>query len=487
MEVNYSQIGKRTPLIDGQAKVTGQLKYVRDLKIPHTLIARPVLSMYAHAKILSIDTEDALQIPGVHAILTAEDLPYIVPTSRSRLMLARDRVIFMGQPVALILAENEAAAMDAVDMVYVDYEPLPAAITIEEAMADHAPIVWPRGVPKGSGDEGAHGADVGDGEEKEASHTNIAGTDGHERGDIDAAFAEADLIIERRFSSSMVHQSSIETQAVMVQPDPLTGGATVWASCQSPFGVRQEVAKVLGVPESDVTVHAMPVGGAFGAKFGLYEALIALVAKTVGRTVKLVLTRNEELLTSNPAPPLRVDARVGLKRDGTLTAFEAEVLCDSGCYPSGLGGFAAWQMSNFFPAPNLRVKATNILTFKQSDGAYRAPTAPTAALVIDTLLDEAAEKLGIDPLELKLKNAATSGSQCIERPMANPGLKCRCAKQLNMPVSILSGKKRQKQRKKVVTESAWQSVAGQADSNPARRSVNSIGMVFYRYRSVQPI
>jgi CO/xanthine dehydrogenase Mo-binding subunit len=415
METNYSQIGKPTRIIDGQAKVTGQLKYIRDLKVPHMLHARPILSMYPHANIKSIDKEAALEIPGVYAVITAEDLPYIVPSSRSRLMLARDRVIFVGQPVALILAETEAAAMDAVDMVFIDYELLPAAITVEEAMAEDAPLVWPSGVPEGSGDEGAHGADVGDGEEKEAKiHSNIAGINGHERGDVDAAFAEVDLVIERSFSTPMVHQSSIETQGVMVQPNPITGGATVWASCQSPFGVRQEVAEIIGVPESDVTVHAMPVGGAFGGKFGLYEPLIALVAKTVGRTVKLVLTRNEELLTSNPAPPIQVKAKVGLKNDGTLIAFEADVISDSGCYPSGLAGFAAWQMSNFFPSPNLRVKATNVLTFKQSDGAYRAPTAPTATLVIDTLLDEAAEKLGIDPLELKLKNAAKPGD-----PLAN--------------------------------------------------------------------
>lgn len=414
MEANYSQIGKPTPLIDGQAKVTGQLKYIRDLKVPHMLHARPILSMYAHANIISIDKEAALEIPGVYAVLTAEDLPYVVPSSRSRLMLAGDRVIYMGQPVALILAENEAAAMDAVDMVFIDYEPLPAAITVEEAIADDAPLVWPTGVPKGSGDEGAHGADVGDGEAKEESHSNIAGTGSHERGDVDAAFAEADLVLERRFSTPMVHQSSIETQGVMVQPDPLNGGATVWVSTQSPFGIRQEVADILGVPESDVRVHAMPVGGAFGGKFGLYEPLVALVAKTVGRTVKLILTRNEEMLATNPAPPVYVDAKVGLKNDGTLTAFEADVISDSGCYPSGLAGFAAWQMSNFFPAPNLRVKSTNVLTFKQADGAYRAPTAPTATLVIDTLLDEAAEKLGLDPLEVKLMNAAETGS-----PLAN--------------------------------------------------------------------
>lgn len=410
MNSEYSRIGKRTPLLDGQAKVTGELRYTPDLQIPGMLHARPVMSMHAHANIRRIDKQAALEFPGVHAVITADDLPFVAPSSRSRLMLARERVIFMGQFVALVLAETEASASDAASRVLVDYETLPAAITIEEATAEGAPLVWPNGVPSGAGDEGAHGADVGQArEEKEKSHANIAARGDLARGDVDKAFAEADLVIERSFSTPMVHQSSIETQGVIVQPNLMTGGATVWASTQTPFGIREEVAEVLGVPESDVRVHAVAVGGAFGGKFGLYEALVALVAKTVGRTVKLVLTRHEELLSTNPAPPLRAKAKVGLKSDGTLTAFEADVISDSGCYPSWLAEFAAYQMANFFPAPNLRLTSTNVLTFKPSDGAYRAPTAPTAVLVIDTLLDEAAERLGLDPLELKLKNAAKTG------------------------------------------------------------------------------
>lgn len=212
----------------------------------------------------------------------------------------------------------------------------------------------------------------------------------------------------------MVHQSPLETQGVIVQYNPLTGGATVWASTQSPFSVREDVADILGVPESDITVHAAAVGGAFGGKLGLYEALIALVARKVGCPVKLVLTRNEELLATNPAPPFQIRAKIGLTKDGTLTALEASVICDTGCYPSWIAGFAAFQLPNFFPAPNLRVDAINVLTFKPSVTAYRAPSAQTITLVMDTLLDEAAEKLGLDPLELKLKNAAQTGS-----PMAN--------------------------------------------------------------------
>ena len=381
-------IGKPTPLLDGKSKVTGQIRYVPDLKMPGMLHARLVMSVYAHAKINSIDTSAALEVPGVEAVITAADLPSIAPSSRNKLLLARDRVIFVGHPIALVLAESEAAAADGVEKVKVDYDPLPAAISIAEAMADDAPIVWPNGVPSGAEDEGAHGADVGgdDGEEDESKATNIVGVAKNERGDVDKGFAEADVIVEHDFSTPMVHQSSIETHGVLAQPDPINNRMTMWASTQSPFGVRNDVAGILGLPESDVRVHAAPIGGGFGAKFGLYEPLVALVAWKVERPVRLTLTRNEELLSTNPSPPINVHAKIGFKSDGTLTAYEADLVLDSGIYPSGLGGFCTYMMTSFYPAPNFRTTATNVVTFKQSVGAYRAPTAPTVIFVMDTLL-----------------------------------------------------------------------------------------------------
>ena len=230
-----------------------------------------------------------------------------------------------------------------------------------------------------------------------------------ETGDIAAAFAAADVVVERSFETPMVHQSSIETQGWVVQPNPVTGGVTMWASTQSPFGARQDVANVLGIPESDVTVYGMPVGGAFGAKFGLYEPLIALVAVAVGKPVSLILTRGEELLSTNPAPALRIHAKLAFKSDGTLTAMQTNVTADTGVYPSGLGGFAAMQFASFYPCANLMLESTNVVTNKQSVGAYRAPTSPTAFMALETLFDEAAAQLGIDPVDLRLMNAATAG------------------------------------------------------------------------------
>ena len=407
---DFSFVGKPTPILDGPAKITGNLKYTGDLKIAGMLHARFVLSDYAHAKITGVDTSAALAVPGVQRVLTCDDLPAVTPSSRARLMLARGRVIFVGQPIAVVLADTPAAAADGAELVEVDYEPLEASISIDDAVADGATIVWPDGIPTGAGDEAAHGADTGgEAEEDEEEVSNIAGQTKMETGDVNAAFAEADVIVERTFETPMVHQSSIETQGWVAQPNPVTGGMTMWGSIQSPFGVRFDIAEVLGVPESDVTVYGMPVGGAFGAKFGLYEPLTALIAATVGRPISLILTRGEELLSTNPAPALRIHGKLGFTSEGALIAMQSDVTADTGVYPSGLGGFAAMQFASFYRCPNLLLESTNVVTNKQSVGAYRAPTSPTAFMAVETLFDEAAQQLGIDPVELRLQNAARSG------------------------------------------------------------------------------
>ncbi|MDE2776635.1 MAG: xanthine dehydrogenase family protein molybdopterin-binding subunit [Chloroflexota bacterium] len=406
----FSFVGKPTPVIDGPAKVTGNLKYTGDLKLAGMLHARFVLSAFAHANITGVDASAALAIPGVQQVLTADDLPDVTPSSRARLMLARGRVIFVGQPIAIVLADTAAAAADGAELVAVDYDPLDAVTSMDDAVAEGANIVWPNGIPTGAGDEAAHGADTGgesEGDEEEIS--NIAGSTKMETGNIDAAFAEAEVVVERSFDTPMVHQSSIETQGWVAQPNPLNGGLTMWGSIQSPFGVRYDVADVLGVPESDVTVYGMPVGGAFGAKFGLYEPLVGLVAATVGRPVSLILTRGEELLSTNPAPALRIRGKLGFKSDGRLIAMQSDVTADTGVYPSGLGGFAAMQFASFYRCENLRLESTNVVTNKQSVGAYRAPTSPTAFMAVETLFDEAAAQLGMDPVELRLMNAARTG------------------------------------------------------------------------------
>lgn len=401
-------IGQPTPLVDGRAKVTGALRFAPDIRLPGMLYAKMVTSTYAHARVRGIDIDQALAVSGVTAVVTAKDLPNIAPINRFRLLLARDRVLFVGHPVALVLGETEAAAEDGAERVLVDYDPLPAAVMLGDALADGAPLVWPGGKP-GQSDTGGHSGDLKGQEISAREKSNISKQMAYRRGNVAAGFADADVIIERTINAPMVHHNYMEPQAMVAQPDLVTGGVTIWSSTQGPFHQRREVANLLGVPESDVRVIATPVGGGFGGKFVLYEPMIALVARTVGRPVRFVTTRMEELLTTMPSPAIRIQARLGAKLDGTLSALEADVFEDTGCFSHGLVGITAMLMGSMYRIPNFDLRTTEVFTFKPSATAYRAPGAPQAAFALEVMMDELAQKIGIDPLELRLKNAAHPG------------------------------------------------------------------------------
>jgi CO/xanthine dehydrogenase Mo-binding subunit len=404
-----AKVGTPMPLIDGREKVTGALHFAGDYQIPGMLYAKFVSSAYAHANIHGIDTSAALAVPGVVAVLTAGDLPDIRPTKRTHLLLARGRVIFVGQPVAIVLATSEATAEDALDTIRIDYEPLPAAITMDDALAPGAPLVWPTGIPKGSDDASSHGAAAGGDEKKKDSYSNIVHEFTKERGDIATGFAEADVIVEHTFTTPFVHQSYLEPHSMVVQPDPFNDGMTIWSATQGQFAVREQVAEILGIPEAKVKVIGTPVGGGFGGKITLYEPLIALVARLVNRPVRLVLTRMEELASANPAPANRIWLRMGAKRDGTLTALHAKITIDTGCYSSGLSGTLAFLIGSLYRISNYRMETTEVLTFKVSASAYRAPGGPSADFALESEVDELAHILNLDPLEMRLKNAVHEG------------------------------------------------------------------------------
>ncbi len=264
-----SEIGKPRRLLDGKEKVLGLARFGTDQHRPRTLHARLVQSPFPHASVGAIETAAALELPGVVAVLTADDLPELEPTSRGRLLLARDRVLFAGHPVALVLGETEAAAQDGSDAVEVDFSPLEAATDMDAALAPNAPAVWPGGLPGSSEEAGAHGATQGDGEDdSSAKPANLAGETVFENGDVDEALARSAAVSDLTFSTAGVHQGYLEPHAVLVEPDPISGGATVYTSTQASFMVRQEVARILSVPESDVNVKPTVVGGGFGARPG---------------------------------------------------------------------------------------------------------------------------------------------------------------------------------------------------------------------------
>ena len=258
-----SKIGQRIPVYEGDKKTTGNIRFVADIHLPGLLHARLVTSPHAHARIDGIDISAAEAVPDVTAVFTAADMPNIAPTTRQRLLLARDRVIFAGQPVALILAESPAVAEDAIELVQVRYKPRPAVFTVDEAIAEGAPLVWPTGEVGESEDAAAHGADASadDGPADDAERSNIAKRNDFSRGDIAAGFAAADVILERSFTTPMVHQAPLETHGCVVQIDPMTDEVTVWTPTQGPFAVREQVAAVLEISETAVRCIATPVGG----------------------------------------------------------------------------------------------------------------------------------------------------------------------------------------------------------------------------------
>ncbi|MEZ4658068.1 MAG: xanthine dehydrogenase family protein molybdopterin-binding subunit [Caldilineaceae bacterium] len=421
---SVSAIGQRRRLVEGESKVTGKIRFVSDISLPGMLHARLVFSPHAHARIKSIDVSAAAAVPGVAAVLTAQDLPNIPPVSRQRLLLARDRVIFAGQPVALILAESEAIGEDALELVAVQYEPLPAAVTLDQALAKDAPLVWPGGKPGESEEAAAHGADAGGDDAAENKASNIASQSQFARGDLAAGFAAADQIIERTFTISSVHQSPLETHGCAVQMDPYSDQVTVWSSTQGPFMVRENVAAILGLSETDVKCIGTPVGGGFGGKGCLYEPLLALACRVVGRPIRLILTRNDELIATVPTPEGRIRVKLGAQNDGAFTALEFDVMFNSGCFPGSPIGIALLIGGSMYNVPNVVVTGADVLSFRQSVGAYRAPGIPQSMFALESVVDEMARTLKADPVALRLQNAAGPGANLINgKPWPKMGMR----------------------------------------------------------------
>jgi CO/xanthine dehydrogenase Mo-binding subunit len=411
-ETNYRYLGKGRKIIDGLEKVVGGAQYTADLRLPGMLHLRPVLSPYAHARIGAIDASAALQVPGVVAVLTAADLPTRdkAINSRHSAVLAKEKVLFRGQPVVAVVAESAAAAYDGAQAVVVDYEPLPAVVDALDAMADGAPVIWPNGLPKEGADLTAqHAAVDKQTDEQEKAPSNIHGENHFVRGDVEQGLREADLVIERTYKTPIVHQGYLEPHAAVAEPGPLGRDVTLYTSTQGQFIVRNETARLLGLPRNKVRVVPMTVGGGFGAKYGLMEPLVGAVALALGRPISLVLTRSEDFLTTTPSPASVIELKVGAKRDGTLTAIQARVIMDNGVFPFELGGIVGILLGGYYKCANVRIDCYEVLTNKPQGGAYRAPGAPSATFAIESSVDDLARELGMDPLEFRFKNAVETG------------------------------------------------------------------------------
>ena len=412
MATTYSSIGKRTKRIDSPPKLTGYEKFTGDLRFPGMLRARLVGSDYAHARILSVNAEEALQVPGVVAVLTSDDLPVARSESGASpiSILADGEALYVGHPVAVVLAETDQAARDAIDLIEVDYEELEVLVDLEKASAEDAGKVSLGGEGAFADEAEMHNADAAAGGVEEDLPPNVSSSINFERGDLDKGFADADEIVEFTITSDVVHQGYIEPQVALAVPE-LFGRYTIYTSTQAAFHGRQKTAESLGVDLDDIKIVPMPVGGGFGGKFVLIEPLVAAAAKATGRPVLLQFTREEDFLTGNPAPDCQIKIKLGAKRDGTLTALDAFLLFDSGAAsgsPLSIGGML---LGGYYRFENFSVKGYEVQTHRPSSGSYRAPGAQQATFAIETAMDELARKLDLDPLEFRLQNCVVEGDQ----------------------------------------------------------------------------
>lgn len=414
----FKYLGKRRRLVEGMEKVIGYAQYTADLKLPGMLHARPVLSPYAHARILSIDKSEAEAVSGVVAVLTAYDLPTRdkVIASRNSAVLAKEKVLFRGQPVAVVVAETEMAAQDAADLLFIDYEPLPAVVDVLDAIKPDAPIVWPDGLPQAGTDlSSAHASVDKEGEASDEPTLRNASAENHyHRGDVVTGLAAADVIVERTYRTQMVHQAYMEPHACVAEPHPLGQGLTLYTSTQGSFLVRDEVAELLSLSPTQVRVVPMTLGGGFGAKYGIIEPLTGAIALTLKRPIRLVLTRSEDFLTTTPAHAVVIELKSGATRDGVLTALQARIFMDNGIFNFPMAGLVATLLGGYYKCANVQIDAYEVNTNKPQAGAYRAPGSPQATFAIESNVDEMARELGIDPLAFRLKNAAETGD-----PMGN--------------------------------------------------------------------
>lgn len=404
-------VGQRVKRQDALSKLTGIERYAGDLRVPGMLFARPVMSPHAHARICSVSKSAALAIPGVVAVLTAEDMPIQRDKQGNpvKTPIATGEALYAGHIVALVLAETDAAAQDGANAVEVEYEPLPAVTTIDQALDPNAPPA--RLTATGGTDEaGMHNADAAaaDGGASEQLPPNVNKAIHFTRGDVDAGFAEADEIVDLTFTSLSVHQGYIEPQACLVDISPL-GDLTVYSSTQAAFYCRTRVSETVGLPVHRVNVVPMPVGGGFGGKFVLIEPLVAAAAVTVRRPVLLQYTRMEDLLAGNPAVECRIQLKVGAKKDGSLTALQSYLV-----YDAGAGGMAPMEISailmgGYYRVPNLDIRGHEVITNRVGGGAYRAPGAQQGTFAIESVMDELARRLGLDPLEFRIQNCVVEG------------------------------------------------------------------------------
>ena len=411
----YDVVGTRPIRHDGADKVTGRALYGADFTMAGLLYGAILRSPHAHARVRSIDTSKAEALPQVRAVVTYQDLPD--PADKTvdlgegvtRLkyirdnVLASDKVLYKGHAVAGVVAASLHDAEEALKLIEVDYEPLPAVLTAPDAMREGAPILH----------EDLTAKELG----KQTDRvSNVADHFRHKLGDSEKGFAEADLTVEHEFDTATVHQGYIEPHNATVLWNN-DDRVLVWCSTQGAFVVRDATAAVLGLPVSQVWVKPMEIGGGFGGKIPVYlEPVAALLSKKSGHPVKIVMTRADVFEASGPTPGSRIKVKIGVKKDGRIVAAQASLAYEAGAYPGAMVVPGAMCVFAAYDIPNVTIDGYDVVVNKPSTAAYRAPGATNAAFATETLVDEIAEKLGMDPIELRLQNAAKEGTRRADGP-----------------------------------------------------------------------
>jgi CO/xanthine dehydrogenase Mo-binding subunit len=406
----YRWIGTRPIRHDGVDKVTGRANFGADFSLPGMLWGKVLRSPHAHARIKSIDVSAALELDGVKAVITSADLPEISSEAGSSgespidfrhlslNVLARDKVLYHGHPVAALAATTPEIAERALEHIRVEYEPLPCVLDVMEAMSPDAPILHDDLRTRGVTPAPDHASNV-------ATRMELA------NGDVEKGFAEADVVLEREYTTRTVHQGYIEPHAVVARTGE-DGQSIVWCCTQGQFMVRQFCAKLLGLDVSQIRVIPSEIGGGFGGKTTVYvEPLAILLSRKCGRPVKIVMTREEVFRATGPAAATHIRFKLGARRDGTLVAADASLYYEAGAFPGSPVVAGCMTMIAPYDIPNLRIEGFDVCVNKPKTAAYRAPGAPQAAFASEALIDELAQQLGMDPLELRLKNAAREGTR----------------------------------------------------------------------------
>jgi CO/xanthine dehydrogenase Mo-binding subunit len=414
-EREFKVVGTRPPRPDGVDKVTGRARFGADLYMANMLVGRVLRSPHAHARIRSIDTSKALALQGVKAVVTAGDLRDLpsefIPAGEmmvnyrdmTRNIMAREKALYEGHAVAAVAATTEAVAEQALGLIDVDYEVLPHVIDVAEAMAPGAPLLHDNMYTIGA-------------DPKPAQPSNVAKRVEFNLGDIAAGFAKADIVIEREFTTAPVHQGYIEPHACVASVSE-DGQAELWCTTQGQFIVRSFCAKLLGMDLAKLRVTPSEIGGGFGGKTVVYlEPLALALSRKSGQPVKMVMSRTEIFQSTGPTSGSKVWVKIGATREGRITAADALLKYQAGAFqgsPVGPGCMCAFAP---YDLENVHVLGFDVVSNRPKVAAYRAPGAPISEYAVESVIDELAQRLEIDPIEFRLKNAAKEGTRTAYGP-----------------------------------------------------------------------